>query len=90
MANYFVSYDLNGPTPTHAQMDAHLTKIGPCVYRVLETVWYVKYGGTIEQLQQYVDNILSQNDSLIVIAASNARMRHLLVPNQALKDCWNK
>lgn len=90
MANYFVSYDLNGQAPTHAQMDAHLNKLGgPCVHRVLETVWYVKYGGALDQLYAYVNSILSNNDRLLVIDANNAQIRNLLVTNDAVIKCWN-
>lgn len=88
MANYYVTYDLNGSSPTHAQMDAHLKKLGPCVHRVLESVWYVRSGGTLETLYAYVDSILSTNDRILVIDANNSRIRNLLVPNETIVTCW--
>lgn len=87
--NYFVSYDLNGRTPTHAEMDAHLKKLGRCVHRVLETVWYVRTSKTLEQLHDYVDSILSANDRVIVIEAVNCRWRNLLVSDVSIQNCWN-
>ena len=89
MANYFVSYDLNGKSPTHAEMDAHLKKLGQCVHRVLETVWYVRSGKTREELYNYVNGILSNNDRVLVIEASNCNFRNLLVSNQAVLNCWS-
>ncbi len=89
MANYFVSYDLNGKTPTHAEMDEHLKKLGKkCIHRVLETVWYVNYAGTLQQLADYVNSILSSNDRLLVIEAIDCRLRNLLVPDKTIQDCW--
>lgn len=89
MANYFISYDLNGQRPTHAEMDKHLQKLGPCVLRVLETVWYVAYSGTEENLFKHANQILSNNDSLLVISASNCRWKNLLVSDEQLQQCWN-
>ncbi len=41
MPAYFISYDLNGSTPTHAQMDKHLEQKYKLRQRILETVWFV-------------------------------------------------
>ncbi len=89
MANYFVSYDLNGQHPTHAEMDAHLKKLGPCTLRVLETVWYVRSTKTLQEMYTYVNQILSANDSVLVIDARNCRWRNLLVSDDQLKNCWD-
>lgn len=88
--NYFASYDLNGPRPTHCEMDDHLKKLGPCVLRVLETVWYIKTNKTEAELYQYMNSILSPNDRVLIIAASNCTWTNLLVPDQTLQNCWNK
>lgn len=54
MANYIVSYDLNGSTPTHKQMDAHIAKkAGWTRGRVLETVWYRHSGQPGRRLQPH-------------------------------------
>jgi hypothetical protein len=45
MANFVVTYDLNGPYPSHKQMDDHLQKIAIRYGRILETVWWVEYAG---------------------------------------------
>jgi hypothetical protein len=89
MANYFVSYDLNGKTPTHAQMDEHLKKLGKCVHRVLETVWYVHSAGTKEAIYNYVNGFVSANDRVLVIEAKDCYMRNLLVPIESVQNCWN-
>lgn len=87
MANFFVSDDLNGNTPTHAQMDVHLKKLGR-VNRVLETVWYVGGGFSKEQVFDYANSVLNVNDRLLVIEADDARMRNLLVQNEHLQKAW--
>lgn len=87
--NYFVSYDLNGKTPTHAEMDEHLKKLGKCVHRVLETVWYVRTAKSKSDLYAYVNDFVSSNDRVLIIVASDCTWRNLLVPDKALQECWN-
>jgi hypothetical protein len=89
MANFFVSYDLNGKAPTHEQMDEHLKKLGKCVHRVLETVWYIRSGKTKEQMYQYVNGFVSANDRVLVIEAADCTWRNLLVADTAIQGCWN-
>jgi len=88
MANFIVTYDLNGPLPTHKQMDEHLAKIGVTRGRILETVWYVKYPGTAVQLREYVKAILGKEDQLIVVRGTSAAWTNLLVKDQSLKTAW--
>lgn len=88
MANYFVSYDLNGQHPTHPEMDAHLKKLGPCVYRVLETVWFVRNARSRDQMYGYVGSICSDNDRVLIVVASDAMWRNLLVSTEAMQKCW--
>ena len=90
MANYIVSYDLNGSTPTHKQMDDHLAKLGVSRGRILETVWYVAYAGTTTQLYDHVNSILSSNDRLIVVRATDAVFRNLSISDQSLLDAWKQ
>jgi hypothetical protein len=90
VANYIVSYDLNGKVPTHAQMDAHLKKAGYGRGRILETVWYVKASDRLETVFNYINTILSPNDRLIVVKAANSMFRNLLIQNNLLVDAWNK
>lgn len=89
MSNYIVSYDLNGSTPTHKQMDDHLETLGASRGRILETVWYVAYSGTTQQLYSHVNSILSSNDRLIVIEAKGAVFRDLLIKDDSLIAHWN-
>ena len=89
MANFIVSYDLNGPYPSHQQMDDHIRQL-PCRYgRILETVWYVGFAGTRQGLFDYVRSILSPNDQLLVVDCLDASFVNLLVNQQEFVDAWN-
>lgn len=88
MANFILSYDLNGPTPSHKQMDDHLAKIGAARGRILETVWYVGSSLTLTQLLDHVRLILSENDLLFLVEGKEATWTKLLVSDQSLRDAW--
>lgn len=88
MANYIVSYDLNGPSPSHKQMDDHIGKSGWTRGRLLETVWYVATNQTASEVYAYINSILGLNDRLIVIKAETASFRNLLINNDSLKNAW--
>lgn len=90
MANFIISYDLNGNMPTHAQVDAHLKKVCGNYGRVLETVWFATYGGTTENLYNYINTIMSANDRLLVVRAVDAVFRNLIVNHQSLIQVWNQ
>lgn len=89
MPNFIVSYDLNGRTPTHAEMDKHIAASGWVYGRILETVWYIKAAATIDQVYAYVGQILSQNDRLMVIEGSAALFHNLLVKDETVVAAWN-
>jgi hypothetical protein len=86
--NYIVSYDLNGPTPSHAEMDAHIQKFSVWYGRILETVWYVQSSASLQEVYDYMNAILSANDRIIVIEAEDAWMRNLLVDIPSLQRAW--
>lgn len=88
MANYIVSYDLNGPTPSHKQMDDHLSKLGAARGRILESVWYVGYSGTQKQLLDHIKTIVGKEDLLIVVKAESATWTKLLLDDKALISAW--
>lgn len=88
MANYIVSYDLNGATPTHAQMDKHMESAGWARGRILETVWYVGSTMSREAVFNHVNAILSKNDRLIVADTSDATFRNLLITDESLQEAW--
>jgi hypothetical protein len=90
MANFIVSYDLNGPIPSHKQMDDHLAKLTARRGRVLETVWWVEYSGTAAQLRDQAKTILGHEDLLLVIEGKSAAWTKLLVNDSALKTAWEK
>lgn len=89
MKNFIVSYDLNGHTPTHAQMDKHI-KAGCYQYgRILETVWFIQYKGTAEDLFNYLWRIMSPNDRLMVVEGKQAVFANLLIKDNAVVTAWN-
>ena len=88
MANYFVSYDLNGDVPTHKQMDKHMSEAGWSRGRVLETVWYVGTNDDLATVFSHVNSILSVNDQLLVVEASDANFRNLLIGTESLQHAW--
>jgi hypothetical protein len=90
MANYIVTYDLNGTSPSHAEMDKHLQKLGAARGRILETVWYVGYEGSLSDLYDHVASILSENDLLFVCEAGEAIWGKLLVATEGLQKSWEK
>jgi len=85
MANYIITYDLNGPSPSHREMDDHLSRLTAKRGRVLETVWWVSYPGTAAQLRDQVKTILGSEDLLLVIEANSAAWTKLLVNSDSLK-----
>lgn len=90
MANYVVSYDLNGSTPTHKQMDDHIAKkAGWTRGRVLETVWYIGTTDAKEEVYKHFNAILSANDRLLVVVAADAIWRNLLISDDSLKAAWS-
>ena len=81
MSNFILTYDLNGPLPTHKQMDEHLNALGSNFVRgrILESVWYVRGPTTAVLLRAYVQRILSPNDLLIVAETTYVAWTKLLV-----------
>jgi hypothetical protein len=90
VANYIVSYDLNGPTPTHHEMDEHMGDAGWTRGRILETVWYVGTDQTETEVYQHINTILSEDDQLIVVCASSATFRDLLIDAESLEAAWEE
>lgn len=90
MANLIVSYDLNGPRPSHEEMDQHLEKLGVWRGRVLETVWYVAGNENAATLFAHVKSILGPEDRLLVVEASEGSWENLLVEDESLLDAWQR
>ena len=90
MANFIVSYDLNGPNPSHTQVDELLEKAGAARGRILETVWYVGWPGTTPgELLDYLKPLFSSNDLLLVVEARDAAWTKLLVSDESLQKAWS-
>jgi hypothetical protein len=90
--NFILSYDLNGPHPTHKQMDRHLSLVAPTYGRLLETVWYAAYAGQAADLRLYVQRIFPpydppgpRGDRVLVVQVASASWRNLLVRGQSLQ-----
>lgn len=88
MTNFIVSYDLNGDVPSHTQVDEALANLGAARGRILETVWYVGYSGSLETLFNAVDGLMTKNDQVAVIEASNMMYRNLLVTDNSIQANW--
>lgn len=90
MANLIASYDLNGPHPTHHEMDKHLEALGPNFLRarILETLWYIAGPITAAQLLQYIQRIASPNDLVFVAEATSAAWTKLLVNGDQFKRAF--
>lgn len=85
MASYLVSYDLNGPVPSHKQMDDLIPKLAVKAGRVLETVWWVDFPGSEVQLRDRLLTILRKEDRVFVCACPRAAWYNFLVDDAALK-----
>jgi hypothetical protein len=90
MASYVVSYDLNGPRPTHHEMDKHMESAGCERGRILETVWYVGTQQALDEVFDHINEILSANDQLIVVRAEEAAWRDLLISDDSLQGAWRR
>ncbi len=90
MANYIVTYDLNGPFPSNKQMDEAVSRVAAKYGRVLETVWWLEYSGTSTGLRDHLQSILGPEDLLLVIECKSAAWTKLLVDSQTFKDAFNK
>lgn len=88
MANFIVTYDLNGPHPSHKAMDDHIRSLSIRYARLLETVWWVEYSGTPVQLSDAVRRILREEDLLLVVEAKDAAWTRLLIDGNVLVEAW--
>ena len=90
MANYLVTYDLNGPHPSHKQMDDLIPKLAVTYARVLETVWWLDYPGTAAALRDRLRTILGSEDLLLVVECKSAAWTKLLVDTESFKNAFIK
>ena len=90
MANFIVTYDLNGPNPSHKKMDETIHHLAATYGRVLETVWWLDYPGTAAALRDRLKTILGTEDLLLVIECKSAAWTKLLVNTEALKNAFLK
>ncbi len=90
MANFIVSYDLNGPYPTHNQIDQHICGLRPVFVtaRILESVWYIAGPTTDVALRDYLLQVMSPNDRVVVARTPAIAWYNLLVSNQPLKQAF--
>lgn len=88
MANYIVTYDLNGPNPSHQDVDRQLRALGGA--RLLETVWWLNWSGTHDGLRDHLMTILQSEDGLMVCKISAAAWNSLLVDSKSFKVAFDK
>lgn len=90
MANYIISYDLNGYLPSHAMVDRHIRSLGIECARTLESEWYVRSSLSLAEIGTRMESILSPNDRLAIIEAKDMWVRNLLVETAPLQRAWLK
>lgn len=88
MANFIVSYDLNGAHPSHKEVDDLLKRVGARRGRVLETVWWVQYQGSVKELYDQIATIFHREDRLLVCECLEAAWHNLLVTDDSLIAAW--
>ncbi len=88
MANFIVTYDLNGPDPSHQEMDQTMRALGAS--RILETVWWLDYSGSASGLRDHLLATLRAEDGLLVCRCSAAAWNSLLVKGEAFKNAFEK
>lgn len=86
MAVYIITYDLNGKTPNHTEMDEHIAKQSWRSGRILETVWLVETDFPIERVYDIISIILSDNDSIFVGNMNSFKSENLLISDEDIKD----
>ncbi|WP_370045438.1 MULTISPECIES: hypothetical protein [Salipiger] len=86
MASYLISYDLNGPHPSHKEMDDLIRSISARAGRALETVWWVDYHGSAAQLRDRLRATLRREDRLFVCACKEAAWFNTLLNDASLKN----
>jgi len=90
MSVYLVSYDLNGKTPSHKQMDEHMASLGWRAGRALETVWIVATPDSLETVYDKVTSILSGNDTVFVGHLQSAKFDNLLISESGLRKALSQ
>jgi hypothetical protein len=88
MANFIVTYDLNGPYPSHQDVDQLLSNLGGT--RVLETVWWVPWSGDHVGLRDRLMSTLRSEDGLIVCEVSAAAWNGILVDSNAFRTAFEQ
>lgn len=90
MANFIVSYDLNGPKPSHDEVDKRMEKAGYTRARILETVWYVGADAEAHDIYNHVAPLFMEEDGLIVVKATDGVWDALLIENDELEKAWDE
>lgn len=86
MANFIVTYDLNGSYPSHQEMDREMRALGAS--RILETVWWLDWAGSSAGLRDHLMTTLRKEDGLLVCECTSAAWNSLLV--SGLAEAWRK
>lgn len=90
MANFLITYDLNGPNPSHKLMDEAVSRLGIKCARVLETVWWLESSNTAVGIRDHLQSILGKEDLLLVVECKSAAWTGLLVDSESFKSAFNK
>ena len=90
--NLFISYDLNSPEQNCSDVIEKIHSLGSCA-QIQESHWFVSSNLTSSQACNQVWTLMSSNDSLIVIDASNgnASSQNILSDSSKhIKKCWTQ
>jgi len=89
MAQFILTYDLNGPFPAHDEVDRFIETLCPGARRILETVWLVPFAGGAVELREWFNGILRPEDRLLVARTDKLAFQNLLVDTHALEAAWH-
>ena len=90
--NLLVSYDLHQPGQNYDAVIAEIKKLGGWA-KVQYSLWYVKSQLSASDASKQVWAVMDQNDTLIVIDATNNNASWYNLSNEVsefIKDNWNK
>lgn len=92
MNNFFISYDLNSPGQNYDKVTAAIKNLGNWA-KLQKSLFYVKASLSAQEAFNRVRAVMDQNDSLVVVNATNNDAIWINVPADAAKhvqDFWHK
>lgn len=89
MANYILTYDLFGRTPTHGQVQDHIGDAGFKEYaKILDDGWYFGTPHSLAEVHEYIMKIFSDNDRVAIIEVKAAELENLEEPVSEILEAF--